>query len=172
VLLFGWPVASAIQHLSGRSHEKRRHLIPRQVFLGEGFMSNLDDVAPIGRESEIGALEEQLRLAMLRSDVSVLDALIADELLFVGPDGSVLGKAADLELHRSGAQRISQLDFTDLLVRDHGVVAVTSVMARVVGTFNEQSFSGQFRYMRTWARIGAGWQVVAGSASLVANPGS
>ena len=135
-------------------------------------MSNPDGAAPINRESGIGALEEQLRLAMLRSDVSVLDALIADELLFVGPDGSVLGKTTDLELQRSGAQRISQLDITELLVRDHGEVAVATVMAVVAGTFNEQPFSGRFRYMRTWARTGIGWQIVAGSASLVANPGS
>lgn len=121
---------------------------------------------------EIVALEEQLRMAMLCSDTSTLDALIADELLFAGPDGSVLGKAADLELHRSGAQRISQLDFTDLLVRDHGDVAVTSVMALVAGSFNGQPFSGQFRYMRTWARTRTSWRVIAGSASLVTTPGS
>ena len=123
-------------------------------------------------ESEIAALEEQLRGAMLRSDVSVLDSLIADGLLFVAPGGSIVGKAADLELHRSGAQRISQLDFTDLLVRAHGEVAVTTAVAVVSGTFNEQPFSGHFRYLRTWARTRTGWQVVAGSASSVASPGT
>ena len=46
-------------------------------------------------ESEISLLEEQLRIAMLRSDLSALDALIADDLLFVAPDGSVIGKAED-----------------------------------------------------------------------------
>ncbi len=121
-------------------------------------------------ESDIAALEEQLRVAMLHSNLSVLDALIADGLLFVAPDGSIVGKAADLELHRSGAQRLSQLDFTDLLVRAHGEVAVTTVAAVVSGTFNAQPFSGGFRYLRTWARTRAGWQVVAGSASSMASP--
>jgi ketosteroid isomerase-like protein len=115
--------------------------------------------------SEIAALEDRLRMAMLRSDLEVLDALISDELLFVAPDGSVLGKAGDLELHRSGVQRISQLDFGELLVRMHGDTAVTSVAARVSGTFGGQDFSGRFQYLRTWARTRAGWQVVAGSAS-------
>jgi hypothetical protein len=123
-------------------------------------------------ESEIAALEEQLRGAMLRSDVSVLDSLIADELLFVAPDGSIVDKAGDIELHRSGAQRISQLDFTGLLVRAHGEVAVTTVVAVVSGIFNEQPFSGHFRYLRTWARTRVGWQVVAGSVSPVACPGT
>jgi ketosteroid isomerase-like protein len=123
-------------------------------------------------ESEIAALEEKLRSAMLHGDLSVLDSLIADELLFVAPDGSVLGKAGDLELHRSGAQRISQLEFADLLVRARGEVAVSTVAALVAGTFNEQPFSGHFRYMRIWARTQAGWQVIAGSASPASNPGS
>lgn len=123
-------------------------------------------------ESEISLLEEQLRIAMLRSDLSALDALIADDLLFVGPDGSVIGKAEDLELHRSGAQRISQLDFSDLLVRAYGGTAVTTVAAILAGTFNEQPFSGHFRYLRTWTKTRAGWQVIGGSASLVASPGS
>ena len=123
-------------------------------------------------ESEISLLEEQLRIAMLRSDLSALDALIADDLLFVGPDGSVIGKAEDLELHRSGAQRISQLDFSDLLVRAYGGTAVTTVAAIVAGTFNEQPFSGHVRYLRTWTKTRAGWQVIGGSASLVASPGS
>jgi len=122
-------------------------------------------------ESEIAALEEQLRVAMLHSDLSVLDTLIADGLLFVAPDGSVVGKAADLELHRSGAQRISRLDFTDLLVRAHGEVAVATVAAVVSGTFKGQPFSGRFRYLRTWARTRAGWQVVAGSVSAMTGPG-
>ncbi|MBN8727747.1 MAG: nuclear transport factor 2 family protein [Xanthomonadales bacterium] len=123
-------------------------------------------------ESEITALEEQLRVAMLRSDLDALDALIADELLFVAPDGSILGKAGDLELHRSGAQRISRLDFADLRVRAYEGVAATTVVARVEGTLDEQPFSGQFRYLRTWARTGAGWQVIAGAACLMTSPGS
>ena len=123
-------------------------------------------------ESEISLLEEQLRTAMLRSDLSALDALIADDLLFVGPDGSVIGKAEDLELHRSGAQRISQLDFSDLLVRAYGGTAVSTVAAILAGSLNEQPFSGHFRYLRTWTKTRAGWQVIGGSASLVASSGS
>ena len=42
----------------------------------------------------IRELEERLRLAMLASNVSELDDLIDDELLFVGPDGHVYSKAA------------------------------------------------------------------------------
>lgn len=51
-------------------------------------------------ESEIASLEEPLRMAMLRGDLTALDALVADELVFGAADGSVVGKTSDLELHR------------------------------------------------------------------------
>ena len=53
-------------------------------------------------ESEIAALEDKLRLAISHSDLSALDSLIADDLLFMAPDGSALSKTGSLELHRSG----------------------------------------------------------------------
>ena len=52
------------------------------------------------------ASEEQLRAAQLGADVAALDRLIADELLFTGPDGQLGTKAQDLESHRSGAVRL------------------------------------------------------------------
>lgn len=113
-------------------------------------------------DSEIAALEGRLRVGMLHSDLTVLDALISDELVFVAPDEAVLDKAADLELHRSGSQRISRLDVTDMQVRWHGELAVTTMLALVAGSFHAQPFDGQFRYMRTWAKGDSGWRMIAG----------
>lgn len=47
-------------------------------------------------DAEFEALEGQLRLAQLTADVDVLDRLIADDLLFTGPDGALVTKADDL----------------------------------------------------------------------------
>jgi hypothetical protein len=60
-------------------------------------------------ESQIRAAEEQLRIAMLRSDVSVLDALLAPELLFTNHLGQVLSKVDDLAAHRSGRLKVQEL---------------------------------------------------------------
>jgi hypothetical protein len=57
--------------------------------------------------SEIQQHEEALRSAMLTSDVEALNALIADDLAFVGGTGDVFGKEDDLALHRSGRQKLS-----------------------------------------------------------------
>ena len=54
---------------------------------------------------------------MLASNVDELDALIADDLLFVGPTGELATKAMDLELHRSGATQFRELVSKELEVR-------------------------------------------------------
>ncbi len=57
-------------------------------------------------ESEIIKLEEELRNAMLTSDVKKLDELIDDALIFSTPDGKIATKQMDLEAYQSKAQKI------------------------------------------------------------------
>ncbi|KRG72467.1 hypothetical protein ABB27_00855 [Stenotrophomonas terrae] len=115
--------------------------------------------------------EERLRIAMLRSDVAELEVLIDDALLFVGPDGGIYTKADDLQLHRSGAQRMTQADWQAMEVRSYGTTCVTVVTAQLSGTLMEVPFAGQFRYVRTWVQREGIWRVVAGSVSPIAAPG-
>jgi hypothetical protein len=53
-------------------------------------------------QSKIVELEERLRQAMLRSEVSVLDKLIAPELIFTNHLGQLVTKQDDLASHQSG----------------------------------------------------------------------
>ena len=114
-------------------------------------------------EREIIQAEERLVRAMLESDVSTLDALIDDRLLFVGPDGNVYSKQDDLALHSSGEERIGRLDVEQRLVEAHDSVAAVVVVAAMEGVFKGQAFAGRFRYLRTWLRTPSGWRIIAGS---------
>lgn len=114
--------------------------------------------------------EERLRAAMLHSDVAELDALIDDDLLFVGPAGVIYTKADDLQLHRSGSQHMSQADWHAVEVHSYGTTCITVVTAQLSGTLMGASFSGWFRYLRTWVQKEGAWRVVAGSVSQIAAP--
>ena len=117
----------------------------------------------------IQELEAQLRAAQLKSDVHALDRLIDDTLLFTGPDGSLATKADDLALHRSGAVRFTTHEPSDLQwlsVTDD--VAVVALRTRLAGSIHGQTFSGDYRYTRVWARRGNSWRIVAGHVSEVA----
>jgi len=120
-------------------------------------------------DAEIVELEAQLRAAQLAADVSALDALIADELLFTGPDGSVGTKEQDLAAHRSGAVRFREHEPEELRVRRVGAdVAVTALRARLVVAVGGELAQGTYRYTRVWTRLRTGeWRVVGGHVSEI-----
>jgi ketosteroid isomerase-like protein len=65
------------------------------------------------KETAIEALEERLRQALLDSDISTLDELIADDLLFTLPTGLVIDKQTDLDAHRFGIQKFIRVEIVD-----------------------------------------------------------
>ena len=118
-------------------------------------------------DPEIVELEARLREAQLTADVAALDALIAQDLLFAGPDGRLATKGEDLEAHASGAVRFREHVPEELRIRRVGSdVAVTSLRARLVVQVMGALRRGTFRYTRVWAReTNAGWRVVGGHVS-------
>ena len=126
---------------------------------------------------EIAALEARLRAAQLAGDVGALDALIAEDLLFTGPDGQLGSKAEDLAAHGSGAVRVRLHEPEELRVRRvSGAVAVSALRARLCVDVGGTVVDGAFRYTRVWAREADGaWRVVGGHVSAVppaAGPGA
>ena len=114
-------------------------------------------------DDAIRQAEARLREAMLTSDVAELDALIDDQLVFIGPDGGVYHKADDLALYRSGTQQITRNEALEFQVVPHGDTAIALVLTQLEGRINGQPFAGRYRYLRTWIRGTRGWQIIAGS---------
>jgi ketosteroid isomerase-like protein len=120
-------------------------------------------------DPEIVALEARIRAAQLKADVATLERLIADDLLFTGPDGRLGTKAQDLEAHGSGAVRFLVHEPEELRVRRVGEdVAVSALRARLEVEVGGTVVRGIYRYTRVWAREGgASWRVVGGHVSEV-----
>ena len=120
-------------------------------------------------DPEIVALEARLRTAQLAADVAALDALIADKLLFTGPDGQLSTKAQDLDAHRSGAVRFRSHEPKELRVRRVGAnVVVCALLADLAVDVNGKVMRGRYRYTRVWAQESTGpWRVVGGHVSQV-----
>jgi ketosteroid isomerase-like protein len=122
------------------------------------------DVPP----ASIRSAELALREAQLASDVTALETLLDDALVFTGPDGAIYGKHDDLDAHRSGSIRITQLDASDEHVQDFGSIVVVTVRMDMRGSFKGVPFEGPVRYTRVWRAGADGWRVVAGHVSAVA----
>jgi Domain of unknown function (DUF4440) len=117
----------------------------------------------------IEMLEAKLRQAMLTSDVHTLDQLIADNLAFTAPNGTVINKQMDIESHRSGQTKFTSIEIQEQQAHDYGACIVVMVRAELSGSFNEQAFSGIYCYTRIWMKRQEQWQIIAGHASLAAS---
>jgi Domain of unknown function (DUF4440) len=120
-------------------------------------------------EAQIRICETRLYAAMLASDVTELDVLIADDLLFVGPTGELATKAMDLELHRSGGTKFHELVPQELVIQVCGEQwAIAAAKIFLSGIYLGNDFAGAFRYLRVWGHGESGWQIVGGSVSPIA----
>jgi len=118
-------------------------------------------------DPEIVAVEARLRAAQLNADVDALDQLIADDLLFTGPDGNLATKADDLAAHRSGVVRFRKHEPEELRIRRLGAnIAIAALRARLAVEIAGSVESGTYRYTRVWVReSGGSWRVVGGHVS-------
>lgn len=137
-------------------------------------MSDLDTAglqrALVGADDEeIVLLEAQIRAAQLNADITALDELISDDLLFTGPDGQLGAKAQDIESYRSGTVMFLEHVPEELRIRRVGAnVAISSLRAQLVVDVAGMISRGIFRYTRVWAREEDGiWRVVGGHVSPV-----
>lgn len=128
------------------------------------------DAVVVGEaDAEIVACEVQLRAAQLTADIAALDRLIAEPLLFTGPDGQLATKVQDLEAHRSGIVRFREHEPEELRIRHIGPdVAVAALRARLAVEVGGTLVRGTYRYTRVWAREGDDtFRVVAGHVAAV-----
>lgn len=137
--------------------------------MSDAERSRMQSVVVGVADAEIVTLEAELRRAQLDADVATLDRLIADELLFTGPDGRLGTKAEDLAAHGSGIVRFREHEPEELRVRAVGdAVHVTALRTRLTVEVNGTPVSGTYRYTRVWAKERAGpWRIVAGHVSAV-----
>jgi len=119
-------------------------------------------------QAQIQEVEDQLRTAMLNSDVAALNELLAPDLIFTNHLGQLLGKDDDLAAYRSGVLKIVSLEPSELHVRALGDAAVVSVRMQLSGTYEGAPANGDFRFTRVWARSQQErWQIVAAHAGLI-----
>jgi Domain of unknown function (DUF4440) len=117
---------------------------------------------------QIIELEERLRQAMLHSDVAELDALIAPELLFTNHLGQRFTKQEDLDAHRTGRFKFTEISPTERQIQLNSGFAVVSVLMHILGSYEDTPVDENIRFTRIWAISTSGsMQIVAGHTSAI-----
>src|SRR4029453_8988147 len=95
-------------------------------------------------KAEIGAREQALLRAITTNDVSLLDDLLHDDLLFNGPDGSTGTKALDLANYRSGGIQLRRADASDRVMSAIGDDVVVAVTIALEGSYLGVRVDGRY----------------------------
>jgi hypothetical protein len=107
--------------------------------------------------------ENRLLEAMIECNLTVLDELLHEDLLFNIPNGVTVTKAVDLDNYRSGNMTISSILSSDQIVKVIDDTAVVALNLTLEGKYGEQSLDGKYRYLRVWKLFDTSWKVIAGS---------
>jgi ketosteroid isomerase-like protein len=123
-------------------------------------------------EEEILAREEQIRMADASPEPdtsTILDNLLDDDVLMIGPQGQRFTKAFLLEAHRPPKKAaFDSVVVSDLAIKELGNTVVVSCRA----TFTSQGQSFALRCTRVWHRQHSEWKIVAGTVTLIPAEGS
>ncbi|MFT3794168.1 nuclear transport factor 2 family protein [Flavobacterium sp.] len=114
---------------------------------------------------QIHEAENRLLQAQKNSDVSALDRLLHDDLVFIAPNNEITTKKSDLDMHRSGNLKVLASHAEEPLVKIQEDLATVVVDVHLRVEFYGQPFEGLYRYMRVWKAVGNDWKIIAGSCS-------
>ena len=117
--------------------------------------------------AQIQRAEQQLTEAQLASDADTLNTLLADEVIYTGPDGQLYTKTDDLAAHRSGMMRLTHSSPHEPIIKLLPPVAIVSVLIDLRGFIADQPIDGSYRYTRVWAKQAGVWQVIAAHCTHV-----
>jgi uncharacterized protein DUF4440 len=96
--------------------------------------------------SELFALNDEWNQALIKKDDATVDRLMAEDYVYVAPNGMILDRQAILEIIRSPGYRIDHGSQTDVVVRGIGPeAAIVRRRWQGVGSFNGRSFTDDHR---------------------------
>lgn len=112
--------------------------------------------------------EIELLTGIKNADVSVLEQILHDDLLFNLPTGETITKEFDLNSYRSGKMKIDSLEASDQIINIIGDSAVVAVSVSLKGTYDNNPINGVFKYIRVWKQFDDNLKVIAGSCVQLA----
>ena len=113
------------------------------------------------QQTEILALEEARRNAMLQSDVPTLNRLVMDGMLYTHSSGGKDTKASWLAKLSAGSLRYENLVFSDLNVTVVNDAALLTGRMTATAVHSGQARRVDSLYLAVWVKLPAGWQLVA-----------
>jgi uncharacterized protein (TIGR02246 family) len=122
----------------------------------------LDDPPARAAEQQIRDFEEQINAAVVSGDLHVFEQLLADDFTHTNQAGIFRTGAQWLANHKPGQSPYTRYDVDELKIRVYGDTAVVTARTTPKGQDSRgRPITGQYRYLRVWAKRDGKWRAVA-----------
>jgi ketosteroid isomerase-like protein len=121
-------------------------------------------------EEELKKLETDRAAAVVKADITTLEAQTADDYTLINANGQVMDKKQTLDAIKTGQVKLTSEELSDLKVRVYGDVAVIIGKADAKGTLSGTEVNGPVRFTRVFVKKGGRWQSVAFQQTRVSKP--
>jgi len=112
-------------------------------------------------EEEVLKVHNERLQALVQGDISKLDQLVADDVIYTSPTGKVQNKAEIVADLRSGALKVEFIGSVDAMVRIYGDTAVVTYGSTTKFRDKGQDISGPLRATAVYVKRQGHWQLVA-----------
>ncbi len=127
------------------------------------------DEAKVDPERQILDLEGQINAAVVSGDLHVFERLLADDFTHTNQSGIFRTRAQWLANHKPGQSPYSKYDVDDLKIRVYADTAVVTARTTPRGRDSKgKPITGQYRYLRVWAKRDGQWRAVAFQGTRIA----
>ncbi len=116
--------------------------------------------------AKVLALEAKWNDAYKASNITAMDALLADDFIITVEDGNTFSKAGYIAHVNDPDTRVEVSEMTDLKVRMHGNTAVVTGAYHEKGTTRGKPYDYRDRFTDVWQDVGGKWQVIASHYSV------
>jgi ketosteroid isomerase-like protein len=114
---------------------------------------------------EVEKLERELFDAYRQHNISTLDRILADDYVFIAPNGQMRTKDAVRNFNWPQYQR---LDVDEVRVRVYGEAAVLTARVTLQGSPGTEDPTGAYRHTRVYVRQRGIWRAVSGHSTRMA----
>jgi ketosteroid isomerase-like protein len=115
----------------------------------------------------IQALELAWNHALEAKDAAAMDMLLANTMVSVDIDGSIVNKKGFLDSVKSPEYQPSQAVTEQSNVQMYGNAAVVVGIFRIKGVEKGKPYVHRERFVDTWVKINGTWQCVATTSALI-----
>jgi ketosteroid isomerase-like protein len=112
-------------------------------------------------DSEVKKAEESWAAAVKARDAAALQKMMSDDLVYTHSTGSSETRTQYLDKLKSGAQKYTGLEYSNMKVRSWGNAAVVNAQLRMTGATNGTPFDNTVLVTHVWVKQGGSWKLVS-----------